>query len=148
MGLELAGYYGQWQRQSGVHPQSGAASEFKNLLELLRHLVVHDQVDVSSLAGAELAARRCLQIQRAVRRSLRHPNFKFLDAMLSSALDETGGGVTSKFDAFVAAEQQDAATILKQQRPRANEQDADRKCEWEMSRGSDDPVPGKKGGKK
>lgn len=147
-GLELAGYYGHWQRQSGIHSQSGAAAEFKKLLELLRHLIAHGQVDVSNLAGAELAARRCLQIQRAVRRSPRHPNFDGLDAMLSSALHETGGVVTSRFDAFVAAEQKDPAAILKQQRLWAGEQQADRKRHGEASRGSDDPGPGKKGGKK
>lgn len=142
-GLELAGYCGHWQRRSGIHSQSGAAAEFNNLLELLRHLIVHDQVEVSNLAGAEFAARRCLQIQRAVRRSPRHPNFDGLDAMLSSALDETGGVVTSRFDAFAAAEQKDAAAILKH-----GEREADRERQGEQSRGSDDPGPGKTGGTK
>ena len=36
--------------------------------------------------------------------------------MLSSSLDETGGIVTSKFDAHVAEEQKNRALVLKQER--------------------------------
>lgn len=101
-GLHLPGHYGHWQRQSGVHWQSGAAMEFLNLQDLLRHRIIHDQVDVSNALGAEIAACRCHQIQRAVRRSPCHLNLDGLDTMFSSAFDEMGGVVATKFDIFVA----------------------------------------------
>ena len=80
-----------------------------------------------NLVGAELIARRALQIQRVVRRSPRRPNFEGLESMLSSAIDETGGIVTSKFDEFVANEQKVAANILKQQRLWHDEADTDKR---------------------
>jgi len=142
-GLDLAGYYGHWVRQSGVHPAAGCALELKNLLEVMRHLLLYDQVNVANLAGAELVARRCLQIQRAVRKSPRSPCFAGLESMLSSALDETGGVVTSKFDEFVAAEQKTAANILKQQRLWSDEIEQDKR----KNNAGDDAQGSAKGGK-
>ena len=115
-GLDLPSYYGHWQMQSGVHSSAGVALELKNHLEVLRHMLVYDQLNVYSLAGAELLARRCLQIQRAVRRCPRHPSFEGLESMLSSTLDESGGIVASKFDQYIAEEQKTQSTILKQMR--------------------------------
>ena len=135
-GLDLAGYYGHWQTTSGVHSAAGVAIELKHLIEVMRHLIVHDQVNVGQLAGAEMVARRCLQIQRAVRRSARHPCFDGLEAMMSSALDETGGVVTSKFDEYVAKEQKQAAEIMKQQRLWHDERDNDDK-----NKDKADPTP-------
>ena len=66
--------------------------------------------------------------------------------MLSSALDETGGIVTSKFDEYVAKEQKAQAEILKQQRLWHDERVNDAK------RGGDDQAPnaqqGQRRGKK
>eukprot|EP00969_Alexandrium_andersonii_P361136 15456917-Alexandrium_andersonii.AAC.1 len=93
-------------------------------------------------------ARRALQIQRAVRRCPRHPSFEGLDLMLSFQLDESGGIVTSKFDAFVAEEQKSRAQILKQERMWTEERDAeDRKYKGRDQDGNpNNPTPKKKGG--
>ena len=122
-GLDLPAYHGHWIKCSGVHPKASVAVEFGNILEVLRHLICYDQLDVTNVAGAELIARRALQIQRAVRQNPRQPSFEGLEAMLSTALDESGGVVTSKFDEYVANEQKNTATILKQQRLWREERD-------------------------
>ena len=122
-GLDLPAYHGHWIKRSGVHPKASVAVEFGNILEVLRHLICYDQLDVTNVAGAELIARRALQIQRAVRQNPRQPSFEGLEAMLSTALDESGGVVTSKFDEYVATEQKNTATILKQQRLWREERD-------------------------
>ena len=83
------------------------------------------QYDGSSSATAELLARRILQIQRAMRRSPKHPDFTGLEAMMASQLDETGGVVTSKFDQWVAEEQETAAIIMKNNRLFVKERDKD-----------------------
>ena len=124
-GLDLPAYHGHWIKRSGVHPKASVAVEFGNILEVLRHLICYDQLDVTNMAGAELIARRALQIQRAVRQNPRQPSFEGLEAMLSTALDESGGVVTSKFDEYVANEQKNTATILKQQRLWREERDHD-----------------------
>eukprot|EP00974_Lingulodinium_polyedra_P009090 868683-Lingulodinium_polyedra.AAC.1 len=83
--------------------------ELKVILDAMHHALTFDCLDVLNLASFELMARRALQIQRAVRRCPRHPSFDGLDVMLSSQLDESGGIVTSRFDAFVAEEQKSRA---------------------------------------
>ena len=62
--------------------------------------------------------------------------------MLSIALDETGGVVTSEFDRWLAAEQKDQATIMKQYRLFAEEQHAD---DGRREGRADRPEKGKKG---
>ena len=121
--LDLPAYHGHWIKRSGVHPKVSVAVEFGNILEVLRHLICYDQLDVSNVTGAELIARRALQIQRAVRQNPRQPSFEGLEAMLSTALGESGGVVTSKFDEFKANEQKNTAATLKQQRLWREERD-------------------------
>ena len=140
-GLDLPAYYGHWQTQSGVHAASGVALELKNHLEVLRHLLVFDQLNVASLAGAELLARRCLQIQRAVRRCPRHPTFDGLECMLASTLDESGGVVASRFDQFVAEEQKTSATILKQMRLWREETTTEKRERGEPADAEEPPAP-------
>ena len=79
-----------------------------------------------------------LQIQRAVKRCPRHPSFEGLGLMLSSSLDESGGVVTSKFDAFVAEEQKSQGIILKQERLYREEQESEAK---KYERQGDDKGP-------
>eukprot|EP00974_Lingulodinium_polyedra_P098710 9566594-Lingulodinium_polyedra.AAC.1 len=93
-------------------------------------------------------ARRALQIQRAVRRCPRHPSFDGLDVMLSSQLDESGGIVTSRFDAFVAEEQKSRAQVMKQQRMWAEErQHEDKKSQQPGPKPVNDPKGRGRGGK-
>ena len=126
-GLGIAGYANHYITSSGIPPGSAAAHEIRLLLEALRHFVEYDQVDVTNLAGAELMARRIVQMQRAIRRNPKHPDYSGLEDMLASALDETGGVVTSKFDEWVAQEQKTKAVIMKNTRLYTEERDAEAK---------------------
>ena len=112
---------------SGVAPPSNAWHELKNLFAILRHQIEYDQVEVTNLAAAELVARRVVQIQKAIRRSPKHPDFTGLDQLMASQLDETGGVVTSKFDEWVAQEQKTQAIIMKNTRLLQEEKDSDAK---------------------
>ena len=96
-GLDLPAYHGHWIKRSGVHPKASVAAEFGNILQVLRHFICYDQLDVTDVAGAELIARRALQIQRAVRQNPRQPSLEGLEATLSTALAESGGVVTSSW---------------------------------------------------
>ena len=126
-GMSLTAYWGYWVEQSGVARLSGCSLELKVILEVLHHALVFDRLDVTNLASFELMARRALQIQRAVKRCPRHPTFEGLDLMLSSELDDTGGVVTTKFDAFIAEEQKNRGIILKQERLWRDEQEQEAK---------------------
>ncbi|CAK0788625.1 unnamed protein product [Prorocentrum cordatum] len=126
-GLTLTSYWGYWASESGVSRNAAVAQEVRHALNQLHHAVTYDLVDPSNLASLELLGRRVLQIQRAVKRCPRHPSFEGLGLMLSSSLDESGGVVTSKFDAFVAEEQKSQGIILKQERMYREEQESEAK---------------------
>ena len=115
-GVAIPGYYDVYLRTSGIDPNSALAHELRCLLMLLYHAVVFDQLDAYNCASMEYLARRISQIQRAVRRSPKAPNFAGLELMLATSMDSAGGVVTSDYARFVAEEQKAEAFTLKQQR--------------------------------
>ena len=130
-GMDLSTYFTHWKGVSGVAPSLGICVEMRNLLEALRLAFTYDQLDVMNIAAFELLGRRVLQIQRAVRANAKHPSFDGLEGMLSFALDEQGGVVTSKFDEFYSGEQRSNALIMKQQRLMREERAAEAKRTFE-----------------
>ena len=44
----------------------------------MHHVIAYDQIDAPNLASIKLVGRRILQIQRAVKRSPKHPDFSDL----------------------------------------------------------------------
>ena len=68
------------------------------------------------LASCEAQSRRLVQIEAAVRRSPKLPDFSGLEVMTQAAADPSGAAITQGFNAWVASQQKDAATIAKQGR--------------------------------
>ena len=137
-------FHNNWVLKSGIGPNSGLANEQRHVLSIINMLVTYDMLDAGNIAGAELAARRVLQIERAVRQNCRQPDFIGLEVMLSHTLDDTGGVVCGEYDRWVAEEQQVVAQVMKQQRQWAEEQDASKKSQHQRE---GDQNPGK-GGRK
>ena len=91
------------------------------LLEVLRVFIEVDQVDVSSLAGSELLVRRLFQIELAVERNPRSPDFEGLDALLETIYKPTGGLNVPTLSKWFSDVQQKEAFTLKQFRLAAEE---------------------------
>jgi hypothetical protein len=124
-GLEPVGFHAHWVVASGISPKSGLCLEHLMLVTLMWIMSTVDRLDVFRISGAEHICRRLLQIQRAVKRNPRNPDFEGLDAYLSSALDPSGGVVSPEFDRHVAGLQRDEALIMKQGRLAREEADAE-----------------------
>ena len=84
-----------------------------------------DRVNSRQLASAEHRARRLLQIQRAVRKNPRNPEFDGLESFMMHMPSSAGVAHAPKFDKYIAEEQKTQAQILKQQRMQKEEVDAD-----------------------
>ena len=125
--LGLSAYVNHYISVSGLATTSAHAHELRTLFSILRHMVEVDQLDASNLASAEMVSRRILQMQRAIRRNPRHPDYTGLDTMMANALDESGGIVASKFEEWLGKEAGTAAAVMKQNRMLKEEQDADAK---------------------
>ena len=85
-----------------------------------------DQVNLPNLAGAELLARRLIQIEMAVERSARSPDFSGLSSVMAGPTTETGAAVTKNFTEWIASRQKDRAQFLKQDRTLREEQQKER----------------------
>ena len=146
-GLGFASYANHYITVSGVAPGGNVAHELRKLFSALRHLSEYDQADCSNLACAELLARRIVQIQRAAKRSPKHPDFSGLEAtMHATSLDENGGAVTTKFDEWVASEQKTQAVIMKNQHMWHEERDEELKADASGGGGGSGSGGGQKSG--
>eukprot|EP00974_Lingulodinium_polyedra_P029415 2834140-Lingulodinium_polyedra.AAC.1 len=78
-------------------------------------------VNLPRLSSAELVSRLILQIQQAVKRNPKNPDFRGTAVMIMSKLDSSGGLLVGDFAKFVAEEQKSEAFTMKQQRLHAEE---------------------------
>jgi hypothetical protein len=115
-GLALISHHLEWVRRSDVGPGSAVVREHFHVTESLRWYGQFDQVDLSNCAGAEMQVRRLVQIETAVRRNAKVPDFTGLDCMLDARTDSSGAAVTATFDSWVTDRQKDMANIQKQGR--------------------------------
>jgi hypothetical protein len=84
-------------------------------------------LDPTNCASLELAARRVIMIERAVRVNPKAPNFSGLSKMVEHSMDEGGGIATRDFTAHMAAQAESEARVLKQNRLLREELEAKRK---------------------
>ena len=115
-GLTLLEHHADWRQKSGIHEKSAVCREHHLITEALRLEVTVDQLDITQLISAEFRVRRMLQIEMAVERSAKAPDFEGLDFMLSSTVSPSGAIVTEKFTEWLTNRQRDQAHIMKQGR--------------------------------
>ena len=87
--MGLAAYANHYIQVSGLAPASPLGHEVRNLFNAVRHFVEYDHLDPANSAGLELLCRRILQIQIAVCRSAKHPDFSNLDAIPAAGPQST-----------------------------------------------------------
>ena len=115
-GLEPPAYVAQFMRNSGLNSKSSVGIEYTYLVHLLYMFMVQDRLNPYACASMEHLARRCLQIQRAVQRNPRSPEFDGLEEYMRHAADSSGAAFTPGFDRHIAERQKTESQILKQHR--------------------------------
>jgi hypothetical protein len=134
-GLEPSSFCVQWITASGISPKSSVAIEFHMLLHFLYCLASADRLDLSQLAGAEHGARRLLQIQKAVQKNHKAPDFSGLSYYTKHCDDLSGVIRAPAFERHVAQEAQSEANILKQFRLSREEQESVEKAKVKKGKG-------------
>ena len=112
----LLEYHNEWVRTSGVSEKAAFTREHRFLLEVVRLMLQFDQVDGSSLASCELLLRRLYQIELAVRKSAKSPDFEGLEFLLETAVDASGAAVLPSIAKWLGETQHKEAFTLKQMR--------------------------------
>ena len=88
---------------------------------------------------AENDIRRLVQIETAVRKNPKQPDFEGLDVVMAQPVGDTGDVATRDFSRWVAERQKDEAQILKQNRQWREERANEKK---RQKGGKSDPPPG------
>ena len=115
-GLEPAAWVEQFIVSSGMGPRTALAIELRWAVHTVYLLGAVDRLNLPKLTAAEHLARRILQIQRAVVRNPRAPDFEALE-VFGRHLPSTSQPMRSPhFDKFVTEEQKVSAFLLKQHR--------------------------------
>jgi len=109
----LVSYHSEWLRLSGIADSSAVAHSHKNLMEVLRLMHFRDQLDVSSLACGEFLARWAVQIEVAVSRNPRHPDYSGLDIMFGAPTSAAGKAETATFSEWISAKMKDKSAVFK-----------------------------------
>ena len=125
-GLERAASVAEFLRSSCMYARSSLAIEYGYLVHGLWWHVAIDRL-FSYTAAMEHVCRRALQIQRAVQRSPKSPDFENLDEYMRHASDSAGKVTAVKFEQHIAERNRAEGQIMKQFRLHKEESEADAK---------------------
>ena len=105
-----------WKQESGVAHGSSLCHEHEVLCEAFRFGHEVDQMNASNLASFELLMRRMIQIEMAVARNSKAPDFSGLSVVLSAVVDGSGAIQTKGFHKWVADKNESRARVMKSER--------------------------------
>ena len=119
---QLPLYSNEWKRLSGISEYASQAHEHRCLCETLRLAALVDGVNVLNCSFAENICRRLIQIERAVSRNPKAPDFTGLDIITAVGIDAKGTAHAGAFSDYITEKQKSEAFTLKQTRLFAEEQ--------------------------
>ena len=126
-GGDLDSYFLTWSSTSGVSEASAAYHEAKMLIEFLKAGMTVDQLDGSNCLSMEKIVRRFVEIQGAVRRNPKHPDFTGLSHGTTGQLDESGGVKTAAYHEWLAQQQKLDSQYMKYARENRDEAAAEKR---------------------
>ena len=115
-GMEPVAYCAQFVNHVGASTRSGVTMELQLHFYTLWLIACVDRVDLRHNAAAEHLGRRVMQLQRAIRRDPKSPNFEGLDTHLRHAADSTGVIFAPEYEKYIAEVDRAHAQTLKQNR--------------------------------
>ena len=111
-----------WATKSGVPERSAAVRGHRLWSQVLRMGISFDLLDPANCASLEFAARRLAQIETAVKRNPKVPDYDGLDAMLETTIDSTGAAVAPAVGSRFAELRKTQAVVMKADRQSWEEQ--------------------------
>ena len=121
-GLEPAAYCAQFEVASGLAPKSALAHELRMHFTSLVLAIGVDRTDPHQSAAIEHICRRIVQIQKAVRRCAKSPDFEGLEAYMRHTADPGLALAANDFEAHISTVLKDERIILKETRLTREEQ--------------------------
>ena len=109
-------YHAEWIRMSGVAEGCAQAHEHRQLCECFRMSVHDDGLDIQNISSFEQLVRRIVQIEMAVDKNPKHPDFTGLGILVDGTTTAGGAARVPKFTSWVTSRQKEQGDIWKQRR--------------------------------
>ena len=139
-GMEPQAFVANYLQTSGVHAKSAVAIEFSHLMFAIYAFTVLDRLDPYQSTTVEHLARRVLQLQKAIKRNPKAPDFEGLSEYTRHCSDAVHALTTPEFDKHVAEKQKQDSWIMKNQRLQREESEQCEKNRQTRKRGKNDGV--------
>lgn len=104
-------YHAEWQRLSGVSESSAVCHDHRLLVEVVRAAACVDQLDLKGLCFAESLIRRAIQLETAVERNPRHPDFSGLAVVEGGVTTGRGNVRVPRFREHIATRQKERVAV-------------------------------------
>ena len=118
----MVSYHAEWTRLSGVSEGSAQCHEHRQICEYFRQGIFDDLLDVQNLSSFESLARRVVQLEMAVEKNPKHPDFSGLGVLVDGTVSSSGAVRVPKFQSWISTRQKEQAEIFKQRRLYTEEQ--------------------------
>ena len=138
--MEPQAFVANYLQTSGVHAKSAVAIEFSHLMFAIYAFTVLDRLDPYQSTTVEHLARRALQLQKAIKRNPKAPDFEGLSEYTRHCSDVVHALTTPEFDKHVAEKQKQDSWIMKNQRSQREESEQCEKNRQTRKRGKNDGV--------
>ena len=115
-GLEPPGWLAEFYRTSGVNPRSSLAVAYGNAVGTIWYLVCYDHCDGGQFTAIEHICRWILQVQKAVKRNPKQPDFEGLQPYMAHIAAVSGTTLSPAFDRHMAETMKAEGSFLKSER--------------------------------
>ena len=112
-GQSLTRHQFDWGTRSGVSEKSRISRSHKDWSEVLCDMLCIDELNAAALASAESGVRKILQLETAVRRNPKQPDFEGNGLLTTQMLDESDGAKAPGFASWLSTRHSDEAQVLK-----------------------------------
>ena len=120
-GLEVSGACSAFYASSGVSPSSFLGREYLYCMWGVYSLCCIDKLEPLALATTEHLVRRCIQIQKAVKRNPAKPDFSGLESIMRHVSATSTYAYTPSFDKDLADVQRNEGLLMKNARVHRDE---------------------------
>ena len=115
-GLEWSTHHLDFVHKAGLNPMSGSARSHRRISDAMAAFQQIDQLNLPALLGVEILMRYLVQIETAVSRNPKCPDYADLDGITGALISESGTLVLPNYQKYVANIQRDEAFAMKQRR--------------------------------
>ncbi|CAK0800544.1 unnamed protein product [Prorocentrum cordatum] len=142
-GIIFIAHHLDWRTKSGVSTTSGVCRTHRRICEGLDQAICYDQLDFANCAVIEHLARWLYEVESAVRRNPKVPDFTNLGGIFAAPMAEDGRTQLPTLSKWVSSLRRDEAQIMKQERLWSEERGIDHT----KHKGKGGKGPGRGGGK-